>query len=156
MAEHIRTTIRNAISAHLVGNALFDGIPVHKSRSRPIGLKGSGKFVVEILIPREKTEPQGNHDGSAEYEREIEVQLIGYCSAVNDDEATDVSDDLALKIETAMHDDTTLGGIVTDLWMEGSDFALDANAYANASFALVWKVLVTSSLTAMNLNGHVP
>lgn len=156
MAEHIRTTIRNAISEHLKAHASFVGITVFKSRSRPVGMKGSGKFAVEILIPRETTDPQGNRGDDTEYEREIEVQLIGYCSAVSDDEATDVSDGLALKLETAMHDDTTLGGIVTDLWMAGTDFALDSGAYANASFSLVWKIQVTSSLNAMNSNGQEP
>ncbi len=151
MAEHIRTTVRNAIAGHLTGHALFAGIAIYKSRSRPIGLRGSEQSAVEILVPREITNGQGNHDGDGEYERRIEVQLIGYCTAVTDEDAADRADDLALQLETAMHDDLTLGGIVTALWMEGTDLALDANAYANASFSQVWKVLVTSSLGAMNV-----
>ncbi len=148
MAEHIRTTIRAAIKAQLV--AALPAIEIHSARSRPIGMKGSGQ-VIEILIPRERSSLQGlNCDNSPEYEREIEVMLIGYSAATSDDGAADSADLLALNIELAIHNDDKLGGKVQQMWLKNTDFTLDPASYSNASFAQTWGVLVNISLADMS------
>ena len=128
MPEHIRTTIRKAIADLLENDPALAGVGIYRARARPIGLQGTNGSAVEILVPREVTSAQGAHGESGEYERRIEVQLIGYVGAVEGETAVDGADDLSLKLETALHSDLTLGGKVIDLWLEGTDLALDAKA----------------------------
>ncbi len=149
MAEHIRTTVRTAIAAQIATHV--SGLAVFSARSRPIGLSEPGELV-EILIPRERTNAQATHCADdPEYRREIEVLLVGYHAGLNDELAANGADLLALKLETAIHADQTLGGKVLDIWLTSTDFALDAAAYANASFSQSWTVLVAKSLAEMNL-----
>lgn len=148
MAEHIRTTVRKAIAAQLAVEQ--PTLKIYAARSRPMGLSSPGELV-EILVPRERALVQANHSGGLEYIREIEILLIGYHAATSDDAAADGADLLALNLETAIHSDLTLGNKVQDMWLTTTDFALDAAAYANASFSQSWTVLVAKSLADMNI-----
>ena len=147
MPTHIRTSMRNALFVQL--SAALPTTKIYKSRSRPIGV-GSGKNVVEILVPNEQSALQGAHHEGAEYSREIDILLVGYCARSDSEIAADDADELALQLETAIHADATLGGVVEQIWMTGTDFTLDASVFSNAGFAQRWRVHVNSSLATMN------
>jgi len=151
MPEHIRTTIRHAIATLLEDHAGMTGIKIYRARSRPIGLKAGEGQAVEILLPSENSNIQGSHNGDPQYERSIEVHLIGYHSDVDEEAAVDAADLLSLKLETAMHSNEDLGGLIIEMSLTGTNFNLDAGAYAHAAFAQVWRVNCVSSLAAMSL-----
>lgn len=145
---HIRQTVRAAIFTLLTNDAAFAAVTVHKNRSRPVGLKTAGEKAIEILVPRERSERIPSATGG-KYSRDIEVQLVGYVSATDDDAVSAASDALALAVEKVLEADTTLGGVAIDCWLQATDFALDAAVYSNASFAQTWIVQVTVPLANM-------
>lgn len=150
MVQHIRTAIRHAIAELLQNHADMAGIDIYRARSRPIGLKDADGEAVEILVPTESSDIQGNHNGDVSYDRLIDVHLIGYHKGTNGESATDAVDLLSLKLETAMHSTKDLGGLIIEMNLVSTNFNLDSGAYANASFAQVWKVNCSSSLQEMN------
>ena len=145
---HIRTSVRRAVGEILRAHPGLAGVTVHTARSRPIGLKGGDRKALEVLIPRE-TSDRINAPREDTYERMIDVQIVGYASAGDDDDAADAGDDLAQAVEKALAVDPSLGDIAVDCWLTGTDMALDPGVYSRASFAQTWRVDVTASLADM-------
>ncbi len=144
MPEHIRTSVRKAFAA-ILANGLA-GVEIHPMRPRPLGLKSPGQ-AVEIFITQDPVTTQGNHCGNGEYLHSMTVQVVGYHVSANpSEENSEASDLLALDIEKLMHAPGALAGLVTDHWLEGTDLALDAGSYSNASFMQRWRVELVSSL----------
>lgn len=145
---HIRTTVRRAVGEILRAHGDLAGVIVYTARSRPIGLKGGERQALEILIPRE-TSDRISAPRTDRYERFIDVQIVGYATATDDDDAADAGDELALAVEKALAEDSTLDGACLDCWLTGTDQALDPSVYSRASFAQTWRVNVTNSLSEM-------
>lgn len=134
---HPEQIVRDGL--HAILTAALPDVEIFRNRTRPIGAQAGGK-VLEILVSRETAAPFGGSGSPGHYERAIEIMLVGYVSHLTATEAADARADFRLAVEAAVlltpASHAAFGGAVTDFHMTGTDLALDAGAFAGASFAI--------------------
>ena len=139
MAKHIRQLIREDFAARLSGHASLAGVQIVSNRSRPIHFDGVGK-ALQIINARESSTPVCSSLPPRRYIRTISMQVIGYVSDTDEATASNRADELAFFAEQALDYPDIPTAILTDCWLEQTDFALDPGSYANATFAQTWQV----------------
>ncbi len=143
MPKHVRGSIRDYFAQLLEDAAELDGVVIYKNRLRPIGIQENGK-ALEILVASESAQPIGSGKFPPQYERSIQVQIVGYNKAKSEDVAADESDELAALVEEIFGAVVVPAPLFTDLIYEATDFALDPGAYRNASFAQTWRIITSA------------
>ena len=122
MAKHIRQLIREDFEARLGAYAKLAGVSVVSNRTRPIHFEGTGK-ALQIINARENSAPIGGEASPRQYNRTISVQVIGYVADTDEKIAADKADELALFVEKALEYPDIPTAILTDCWLDQTDFA---------------------------------
>lgn len=133
MTLHIRTQIRHALVAQLMGNTAADD---RVKAARPEINKEGDTPVIYVSAISERSSPGG--DGCP-LERFPAVRITGIIEAQSDN-ADDEADALALQIEQVIALDETLSGTAFDLSLEETEIQFEQGESSLAMLELTYRV----------------
>jgi len=141
---HPREVITQKVVEILKAANTAAGQAVYPNRALPLTAKKLPAILVYSLA--EKVDPESRVGGPRELSRELDLVIDGLVLAADLDEEVDTTlNALALQIETAMHADSSLGGLVDDsiLSETGIEFDPDGEHLAGV-VSLSYSVLYRS------------
>lgn len=150
--SHARQQIREAVAAAVTGLATT-GTSVKQSRIYPLDdakLPGLAVFTTEEAVDDEQSSISS---GGITQTRNLDVVVEGYAKI--NDTLDDTLDTIAAEVETAIHADLTLGGLVKHIELTGTDITLAGEGEKMAgvvklTFDAMYRVNITDPTTIVS------
>lgn len=140
---HPRKLIRLAVVAQLVAAGTAAAERVYPDRVDP-HKKGNTPAICVYTL----TEPVDAGSGETrprQLKRELQLEIAGYVTGVDEEQVVDALDDLAEQIEAAIDGNLTLGGTANDTVLDGT--VIGVHAENGRSDPLVGIIVLTYAVT---------
>lgn len=140
---HPRKLIRLAVVAQLIAAGTAAGARVYADRVDPH--KSGATPAVCVYTLNELVDQDSANSRPRELRRDLQLEVVGYVTGLDEETVVDALDDLAEQIETAMDGDRTFGGKASDSVLD--DTAMTVLLENGRSSPLVGIVVLTYAVT---------